>query len=90
MVSCLYDSSLEETVSLKPHDDDNLNLREWNRRELSALRPVDRRGVDGDSLFGTNVEAILQVSALTLLLGVQTSKATQVLLNDSLAMVALR
>lgn len=85
MVSCLYDSGLEEALSIKPHSDINWNLREWNPRKLPALRPVGRRrGIDGDSLIGTDVETIRQVSVLTLLLGVHTSKVTQVLPTDSL------
>jgi hypothetical protein len=47
---------------------------------------VNSGGVDGDSLLGADVRAVLEVRVLALLLGleVQTCKTTEVLLDDRL------
>ena len=62
------------------------DLRERNRREFAALEPMDRCSVDCDSLLSADVRAVLEVTVLALLLGleVQTSETTKVLLNDGL------
>lgn len=60
--------------------------RERDRRKLSALEPVDDRGVDGDGLLGRDVRPVLEVRVLALLLGleVQPREPAEVLLGDGL------
>ena len=63
----------------------NQNVREGNGRELATLEPMNSRGVDGNGLLSTDIRAVLEVSVLTLLFGlqVQSSKTTKVLLDHS-------
>ena len=60
--------------------------RERDGRKASRLEPVDSGGVDGDSLFGRDVRAVLQVVVLPLLLRFEEEarEAAQVLLADRL------
>lgn len=60
--------------------------RERDRRELAALEPVHRRGVDRDGLLGGDVRPVLEVVVLPLLLGLepQPREPTEVLLAHGL------